>query len=1103
MRVRDLGPLLIDVDGVTRPVSGAKQIAILSRLAVDANQRVSIEELVEAVWGLDARVPSSTVENHVWRLRRFLEPARTDRAWRYVASDSGGYRLVASVDELDSLAFGQLADNARSSATAGSYAQALWDCEAALSLWRGSPYESIAHAPMAAAVIARCEELHAQLGEWRVDALLATGDTERALLDLEVLTAKFPFRERLWAQRMTGLSRAGRNEEALQTYSRARAVLLDELGLEPGAELRELQRAIISQETSVAEDIAAPVGSESRQYRLLRPPVTTEPERHDGYPAAHQFEWPLIGRAEELEQIGVARREGRCGAAVHGPAGVGRSRIAQEALAAAEHDGAGVVRVLATRSAAAVPLGAFADVLPSEVRSTDLFTLLQRSTAALRELAGRRPLVLGVDDAHLLDPVSAALVLHMATSGGAFVVAAVRDQEPTPDAITSLWKDAGARQIAVATLDEPETGQLVEAMLGGPVERAARQWIFTISGGNPLHVRELVRSAQADELFERVSGLWRLRRRPQVASSLVELVSDTVAGLDESHRAVLELLALGEPLRLAEVIDIAGLDAVMALETSGLLRLDGTSDDSRATLSSPLYGEVLRSRLPALRARHLRASLIAVLGGRAELSAEDTLRLVRWQIDAGQQVPVDRLLSAARTANTSGDPRFGADLASRAKVAGADVEADLLLARAHVMQRQYEQAAQILLTAEPNLRTQDQASIYLETQSEVLHWGLQRPAVLKELLERAVRWWPEPEWRRRVEPLRVRVASFEQLGALAAAAGGVPAEVASESDPPVDATHVGNLFYSGATVAARTLALRLRPDPPLRDLNAAIALSLWARITLETGEDWPELDAWMQDLLERSVRVQDPAAAGQAAYTLAGLRLAGARYADTTAFLAEAERQFEQRDLLGLLPVVLAMRVTAAHFTGDTRTAQVAMQACRASLDGSDPLAHQLPYVARAEAWALYDSSDGAAAQRRLLDVAGELSASPVHVARLTYEAMRAGAAAHNIAPTLELTRQRCDAPLVAAYAEHAVARAAGDGVALLAVAERMAATGAVQYAVEAAAHAAAAFAARGLFADARRALDRSRSLTPDGQGGLALAVDDIEERAPNFAERS
>lgn len=140
--------------------------------------------------------------------------------------------------------------------------------------------------------------------------------------------------------------------------------------------------------------------------------------------------------------IALARGQGARGMVLTAAAGVGKSRLARAALAQAEDEGALTTWVQATGSAARIPLGAFASAIPDNVRSDDLFALLQESARALSDLAGSQPLVVGVDDAQLLDPTSAALVLHLTSTASAFVVATIRAGDPCPDAIVSWWKDA-------------------------------------------------------------------------------------------------------------------------------------------------------------------------------------------------------------------------------------------------------------------------------------------------------------------------------------------------------------------------------------------------------------------------------------------------------------------------------------------------------------------------------------------------------------------------------------------------------------------------------------------------------------------------------------
>jgi AAA ATPase domain len=170
--------------------------------------------------------------------------------------------------------------------------------------------------------------------------------------------------------------------------------------------------------------------------------------------------WPLIGRDEELEQIAAVRaHETSPAVTVIAPAGVGKSRLAREAVAAAAEAGAMVCWVQGTRSAAAVPLAACAELLPPEARADDPLLQLQRTSKTLREQAAGRPIVIGVDDAQRLDPASAALILQLTITGTAFILATVRSSEPCPDAVQSLWKDAGADRLELRPLSEARTSR--------------------------------------------------------------------------------------------------------------------------------------------------------------------------------------------------------------------------------------------------------------------------------------------------------------------------------------------------------------------------------------------------------------------------------------------------------------------------------------------------------------------------------------------------------------------------------------------------------------------------------------------------------------------
>src|ERR1700689_1386454 len=223
LRIHDLGALSIDVDGESVMLRSGMLSRVLATLLINANRRVAIETLIEAVWADDGRASRlGTLESHIWRLRKLMEPGRGRREEPvYVVSDNLGYRLVVDPDNADSLRFVQLAEHGDRLIASGDAARALERYELALSLWRGRPFDPIADDEFAAAAVGRLSEICDQVQEQRIEALLRTGQPEQAVRDLEDLIGRLPFRERLWAQLMIARYQVGRVEEALATYGQA------------------------------------------------------------------------------------------------------------------------------------------------------------------------------------------------------------------------------------------------------------------------------------------------------------------------------------------------------------------------------------------------------------------------------------------------------------------------------------------------------------------------------------------------------------------------------------------------------------------------------------------------------------------------------------------------------------------------------------------------------------------------------------------------------------------------------------------------------------------------------------------------------------------
>jgi predicted ATPase/DNA-binding SARP family transcriptional activator len=278
---RVLGPLEVEADGAVLPVGGPRQRALLAFLLLRANEVVRRDSLVDALWGEDppARAQNS-LQVAVHGLRKLLGAERIETV-------GDGYRLLVEPGELDLARFLEVEER---------------DPAAALDLWRGTALVGV-DAPFAAAESVRLEERRLAAVEARIERELAGGRHDLLVPELEHLIAEHPYRERLRGQLMLALYRAGRQAEALDAYHAARAVLVDELGIEPGPQLQELEQSILRQDPALAPRAV----ERARLPRALT---------------------PLIGRELELAAVtGLLRRDDVRLLTLTGPGGTGKTRL--------------------------------------------------------------------------------------------------------------------------------------------------------------------------------------------------------------------------------------------------------------------------------------------------------------------------------------------------------------------------------------------------------------------------------------------------------------------------------------------------------------------------------------------------------------------------------------------------------------------------------------------------------------------------------------------------------------------------------------------------------------------------------------------------------
>jgi DNA-binding CsgD family transcriptional regulator len=468
-------------------------------------------------------------------------------------------------------------------------------------------------------------------------------------------------------------------------------------------------------------------------------------------------EWAFAGRADELRRLRDLVVRAGSGAVVAGPSGVGKTRLAVECLALAERDGCATARVTATRAAAELPFGALAPLLAPEGDGPgvvdDRADLLHRSASALAGRAAGGRLVLLVDDAHLLDDSSATLVHQLTATGSAVVLATVRSAEPAPDPIVAIWKDRLVERVDLAGLGGDSIVDLLTRVLGGPVDPAAANELTERCQGNVLFLRELVTGALDDGALQSEGGIWRLRRPLAPSIRLTELVSARLGRLDDEERALLELVAVGEPLGQAELGELADPALAEQLERRALLaaRLDGRRLEVR--LAHPLYGDVLRAQTPALRRRAIARSLAEVIEAAGMRRREDALRVATWHLFGGGGPP-DVLLAGARSARWRYDFPLAERLARGAVAAGAGFDAAALAAELASLQGRAEEAEGELAALSTQATDDGQRGrIALARMDNSVLWkGFDE---LLRILGEAEATITDPEWRDQLETRRI------------------------------------------------------------------------------------------------------------------------------------------------------------------------------------------------------------------------------------------------------------------------------------------------------------------------------------------------------------
>ncbi|HUZ39539.1 MAG TPA: LuxR family transcriptional regulator [Streptosporangiaceae bacterium] len=796
--------------------------------------------------------------------------------------------------------------------------------------------------------------------------------------------------------------------------------------------------------------------------------------------------WPFVGRADELARAGALLRAD-AGLALVGEAGIGKTALARQIIAQAAEDGARTGFVEGQTASSQIPFEVFAGVLgdaggdqppvhPAEVA--------RRIPAALGARAGER-LVLGVDDAHLLDDSSARVLLALASEHAATVVMTISQPAGPPEAVQRLWRDGLCERLDVPAMSAEDVQSLLEAVLAGPVDPRTSRMFAHRAQGNCLLLRELVTAAMARSALAERDGVWYLAGEPPLSSGVREIVAARLAGVGDGQRAAIEIIAAGEPLSLTLAARVVGEPMLERIETARLAAVRDGLGGPEVAMAHPLYGEVIRADMPRLRLRRLRLNLAQALEATASPGPHDLVRAALWRLEAGQADDHGRLLEAARAARGS-SLATAERLARSAFDARPSLDATLLLAEIMTHNGHAEQAAQLLATLPPESLTpaDREAIVYCTAVGQGLLAGDTGGGAA--VLAGAAAGTPQASQR-----LRAVYALLLAFDARLADAldQGTPLIADPAGDPVVRTLAaigvVGADYWLGHTDDAVAVGERLAPVAARVREQVPFGLPSMELITvcaLADGGDLERAQEWAHRMHERAQVTEDGWAGPRAGYCLGRVALARGQVRTAGRLFRRAASALTPFDQ-GFGHHVWSMVARAAAAAGNVDEASAALDVPA----GAPRMKIYEPEWELARAAVLAASVRMDEAADRAAWVAGVAAARCQWSVALTacQDAARYGGARHVLAQIREAAG-RVDGRLARCALAHAEALAAGDAGALDAVSQRFEDCGTLLYAAEAAEAAALAHAGAGRIRAARASGQRATVLRDRCEGAVS-----------------
>jgi DNA-binding SARP family transcriptional activator len=613
LEFRVLGPLQVRRDGVPVELGARKQRAVLAALVLAHGRPVSIDRLIDAVWGETAPARAqSGVQAYLSKLRTLLRP--DDPAAAGILRQPPGYVLTSG--SVDVAEFRRLADDAAEHVRRGEWADAAATAAAAEAWWRGPFLADLADDDGVAREAARLDEIRVRCLEAEVTGLLGVDDTAAAAARAQAIVDAHPLRETGWWLWMIALYRAGRTPEALDAY-RSVATLLDEqLGLEPGRPLRDLHGAILRQDEEL---LWWPRTVVTEQLPEQKPQREHEPA---SAPATRDGTVGLVGRETEIGAVKGFLHSVTAGEPawllLTGPAGIGKTRLAGETVRLARENGlrtvwtscpddGGTPAWWPLRTVVA-DLGADPDALFAAPSGADADTVRFAISARLLALFRATPVVLVIDDAQWLDSTSLrwlSYLAHVPRAAGTGIVLTVRDGERHPgldEVLETIGRRGSTVHVPVPPLDGPHATALLRQVSGDTISAADAFALIHHVGGNPLLLGEYARLPAGERRDGRIPHAARavldrrLRRLPEDVLTVLRaaaVIGDTFE---------LDLLAAVVEQRLDEVVDsldIAAAEAIVepAAGAAGYQFRHGLLRDAVIARSTVLRRQALHARV--------------------------------------------------------------------------------------------------------------------------------------------------------------------------------------------------------------------------------------------------------------------------------------------------------------------------------------------------------------------------------------------------------------------------------------------------------------------------------------------------------------------------